>query len=303
MEMWMIYDWEGLEKNKDYVAYFREICRPYSINVEAVLEADVTQRIAGGKTPAFVLVRTINPEINRFFEEREIPVFNSFHVSRICNDKGRTLQLLKDKVLSVPSVSFPNRELPRILTMDFGGIQRCFREKFIHSSFVEQESEVMEETTDFVVKAVDGHGGSQVFSLFHEREQIKEGIGGHNFVLQPMIKGGEISRDMRVYVIGRRIVAAVERSSSGNFRANFSLGGEVRLRELDQTQKKAVDTILREFDFGMAVIDFIIDEKERIFLNEIEDVVGARMLYRCAPHIDIAEQFVSYIVHEKLHIV
>lgn len=294
----MIYDREGLERNRDYVAYFQEICTPYQIQVVAVLAEEIARYMARDKAPFCVLVRTICPKVNQYFEKRGIPVYNSYEVSRICNDKGKTLEYFKKRVLSVPSLSFSNQELESVLASDFEKIKREFQDNFSVTSFAEQEIKVMEEATDFVVKAVDGHGGRQVFSLCKERERVKTGIATSDFVLQPMICGGERSTDMRVYVVGNRIVAAIERSSECDFRANYSLGGKVRLRELNQEQEDLVNCILDELDFGMAGIDFIFDACGNAYLNEIEDVVGARMLYRCAPDIDIAKQFIQYIVHE-----
>ncbi len=303
MYMWMVYDKEGLARNTDYVTLYQNICRKYEIGVEAVLDVDVENRITGGETPVFVLVRTINPEINRFLETRGIPVYNSYEVSRICNDKGKTLSLLKDKVLSVPSLSFSAGELPRILSMAVPEIRDCFLEKFCYSSHVEQEKEAISQAEDFVIKAVDGHGGKQVFSVFHEKDRIVKGIGNRDFVLQPMIQTTGKSRDLRVYVIGRRIVAAVMRSSASDFRANFSLGGEIERYLPAAAERQAVRTILNELDFGMVGIDFILGRKNELFFNEIEDVVGARMLYQCAPDIDLAGQYIDYIACEKLHIV
>ena len=101
---------------------------------------------------------------------------------------------------------------------------------------------------------------------------------------------------MRVYVIGKRIVAAVMRSSGRDFRANYSRGGDVALVELCDAQKRIVNQIVDELDFGMAGIDFLFDRDGNMVLNEIEDVAGSRMLYECAPHIDIVSQYVDYVM-------
>lgn len=303
MYMWMIYDEEGLERNRDYVAMYKERCKEYDIEVEAVLDTCVSERITGGEAPVFVLVRTINPAINKYLESVGIPVFNSYRVSRICNDKGRTLQYMRDKVLSVPTLCFDNSELSRIRSMDIRSLHACFHNQFSYSVFEEQERKMVEEAEDFVLKAVDGHGGKQVFSFCHDWNLLEEGIGRSGFVLQPMIKNNGLSRDVRVYVIGKNIFAAVLRSSAEDFRANFSRGGTVELYSLNETEREKVDRIVKEFDFGMAGIDFILDSCGNMILNEIEDVVGARMLYQCEPNSDIVGEYLRYIMEKKLHIV
>ncbi len=298
--MWLVYDAEGLARNRDYVQMYEEICRPYEIEVQAVLDTDVKRRIENGETPVFVLVRTIQPQINAFFESQGILVFNSSHVSQICNDKGRTIEYLRDTIFSVPSLSLSCHNVEKIMSKTTEEVREWFWKQFSFSKFEKQERRVICEAEDFVVKAVNGHGGKQVFSLGKEREKIKNEIKTSDVVVQPMIPWKKESRDMRVYVVGTEVVAAVMRSSTRDFRANFSRGGAVKRVELDADQREIVRQIMEKFSFGMAGIDFIIDEHEQMIFNEIEDVVGARMLYQCAPDIDIAQRYIEFILKEKL---
>ena len=55
------------------------------------------------------------------------------------------------------------------------------------------------------------------------------------------------------------------------------------------------------FDFGMVGIDFILDENNHWLLNEIEDVVGARMLYQCQPDVHLLEQYFTFVSDKLLH--
>lgn len=303
MKMWMIYDREGLARNRDYITLYEAACAPYGIEVETVYAHHVRGRITGSETPVFALVRTIEPELNLFLEEHGIPVFNSYQVSRICNDKGKTLSYLKETVLCVPSLSFAHSDLSCVLGQEKEELRTYFLERFKYSTYEEQERMLIRQAEDFVVKAVNGHGGSQVFSLFCESDRIRKEMPEQDFVLQPMVRTDMPGRDLRVYVIGQEIVAAVMRSCAGDFRANYSRGAAVSLYSLASSQMETVRRVISKFDFGMAGIDFILDDGENMILNEIEDVVGARMLYRCAPEFDIVREYVRYLVEEKLHIV
>lgn len=302
----MIYDREGMERNASYIQMYQERCISYDIEVEPVLTENLPRRLQDGEMPVCALVRTICPEINRRLEQERIPVFNSYQVSYVCNHKGRTLEYFKDRVLSVPSLTFSRKNLLDILSKKTGELICLFENQFIYSSSFEQEErELICKASDFVVKAVDGHGGTQVFSIGEEKRKILDGIGGHDFVLQPMIGSGaspedRLSRDVRVYVVGKKIFAAVMRSSSGDFRANFSLGGEVCRYELSIHEIRIVKAVLDGMEFGMAGIDFIVDDRGGLILNEIEDVAGARMLYQCAPELDIVQEYLRYILEEKL---
>ncbi len=296
--VWMVYDREGLGRNRDYVSLYQQNCRRYDLEVRAVYDTETRQRIRAGERPLCAFVRTICPEVNRSLEAEKIPTFNPYSVSRICNDKGLTLEYLKNDVPAVPSITLAGEELLRVMEMDVSEAQRYFRENFAYSVFAEWEEEQIRQAEDFVLKTVDGHGGSEVYSFCRERKEIGERVRERRMVLQPMVAahGGQVWRDIRVYVIGRRIVAAVMRSSTEDFRANFSRGGQVRLCELTPSQEEAVNRITGKFDFGMVGIDFLFDREECMVLNEIEDVVGARMLYQCAPGLDIVKEYLAYVM-------
>jgi glutathione synthase/RimK-type ligase-like ATP-grasp enzyme len=119
------------------------------------------------------------------------------------------------------------------------------------------------------------------------------GVGGSDFVLQPLT--GNKHQDLRVYVLGTEIIAAVLRTAKEGFKSNFSLGGEVRLYELSEEEIGVVNRIIREFDFGLVGIDFIVGDQGELIFNEIEDVVGSRMLYQCS-EINIVRSYLEFIL-------
>ena len=63
---------------------------------------------------------------------------------------------------------------------------------------------------------------------------------------------------------------------------------------LTADEQELVQKIIDLFNFDMVGIDFILDDNGNLVFNEIEDVVGARMLYQCSD-IDIVKEYLSYI--------
>ena len=63
---------------------------------------------------------------------------------------------------------------------------------------------------------------------------------------------------------------------------------------LSDNEIKIVQRIVDMFDFGLVGIDFIIDDG-KIKLNEIEDVVGSRMLYKLTS-IKTHELYLDFII-------
>ena len=85
--------------------------------------------------------------------------------------------------------------------------------------------------------------------------------------------------DVRVYLLGGELFAAMERRGApGDFRSNFCLGGRAVRLAPPPALREAVERTCALAAFDYAGADFLRDG-ERYLLNELEDVVGARMLY------------------------
>ena len=66
---------------------------------------------------------------------------------------------------------------------------------------------------------------------------------------------------MRVWLIGKRIVAAMLRKSRGDFRANFCLGGSASPYTLSEKEKSLVMKIAGLIDYDYIGIDFVFDDE------------------------------------------
>ncbi len=80
-----------------------------------------------------------------------------------------------------------------------------------------------------VVKECFGSLGGQVYLARNgaELQTLVRGMGPRPFLIQRFI-GGSAGRDVRIYVVGEEPVAAMERRSESDFRANIGSGGEAR---------------------------------------------------------------------------
>ena len=148
----------------------------------------------------------------------------------------------------------------------------------------------------FVAKPAGGHGGNGV-TLVKNADELLAYRAAHpeKSVIQPVAT--DIGRDMRVYVIGGRPAAAMLRESKTDFRSNFSLGGTAKIVPLDSLradERAIVEAAASLLPLEYAGVDIMRDHG-RAVLNEIEDPVGARMLYTYTD-IDPAEKHVDYLL-------
>ena len=146
----------------------------------------------------------------------------------------------------------------------------------------------------FVAKSVDGHGGNEVFLIKDEAglKDVLSALEGRKVIFQEFCDTPGL--DKRVYIVGNKVAGCMLRRGNGDFRSNYSLGGSAEFSPLTPDEAEIVDKILAALDIGHAGIDLIYHNGRPVF-NELEDVVGSRMLYRYTD-IDVVKMFVEYIL-------
>lgn len=140
-----------------------------------------------------------------------------------------------------------------------------------------------------VKKARGGKGGTEVFML-HKAEPFENG-----FVYQK--PASDLGRDLRVWLIGGEIIASILRQSETDFRSNFCLGGSASVYSLSDEERELVKKISSLVSYDYIGIDFVFNRGKIVF-NEIEDTVGARMVYD-KTDIDIISKYCKYIKENR----
>lgn len=141
-----------------------------------------------------------------------------------------------------------------------------------------------------VLKKSFSKGGKDVH-LIHTPQELPKDLSG--WVLQqPCDTPG---KDLRVYVLGGEIVVSCLRTGSG-FLSNYCLGGRAEVYSLSADERAAVQKVIGLFDFDFVGIDFLFHQGKLVF-NEIEDTVGARMVYDLTD-LDIVSMYCRYILKQ-----
>lgn len=274
--VWLLYDRKRFAKAGGYyeryidcflrVGYRTKLVFAEDIAVKSGLFFDNGVRV---ELPDIAVMRTYNLELTLALEQNGVRVFNNSHVARICNDKYKAYEAVSAAGIEIPPTKLYNKS-------DY------------------YKAQIQAESFPAVLKSLDGHGGTEVFWIANEKELYArlQLIKSQEFILQKPVS--TLGRDIRVYVIGKEIVASMLRYNERDFRSNFCLGGSAMPYVLNEYERKIAERIIGLFDFGMVGIDFIFDGDRPVF-NEIEDVAGARTLYQYTD-IDIVKLYTSFIV-------
>lgn len=260
----LVYAKEDIEKNRWFIDRLTSLFKERGVDL--LLKTPEDHSTAAD--PLFVINRSRDPYVSAYYEERGIRSFNNSETVRIGNDKLSEYGLFKKLGLPVMETVCGNTPSERI-----------------PFSF------------PVIVKERAGHGGSGVFRAEDPEElsRILEGKEPSRYMIQEMCD--EPGIDVRLYILGGQVVAAVKRTSENDFRSNFSLGGSAEATEPCEEMISAARAVCEALKPDYIGLD-LIRNKGGWVANEIEDAAGARMLYS-QTDIDIALLYVCHICEKS----
>lgn len=276
MKGWLIYNRRDAERNAAFIDWFLEESHSFNIDLQVIYTDNLHITLQNGQVsvhtrdkqelPDFCIMRTIDPLLTAQLEQAGVSCFNNAAIAALANDKIKThLELAK---LDIPMVNMyfqtnPPLPLPPL-------------------------------ALPFVWKTAIGRGGKDVHLVENESQykDLQQQYINQSVLLQQLAPTP--GKDVRVFVIGKKIIAAVLRSSDQDFRANYSLGGSASLYTLNIKEQELVQRIIDHYDFGFVGIDFLFDENGSFLFNEIEDVVGSRTLSEVSD-VNIVRLYLEFI--------
>lgn len=273
-EGWLVYDRENIERNRFFIDRWMQAAARRGISLRLVQTGHISFGFEEGRAflkeqlqqarPDFAVMRAAHPLLSAHLEAMGIPCFNSAKVADICNDKRKTHALLAGELPMMPT-AFLTRE--------------AFENPFPYP---------------VVVKGAHGCGGRSVYLARNEEEYLSalKKAAPDSLLVQPLCD--RPGRDVRVYVLGNELIAAMLRYQDDDFRSNVGLGGGSRPAELTDELRGYVEKVMAHFDIGLVGIDFIFHHGKLMF-NEVEDAVGTRMLYMHTQR-DIAADYLGLIL-------
>lgn len=229
-----------------------------------------------------------NPEfkssIIKQFEYAKIPVINNGLAVRRAKIKLSTFQILAKNKIPVPKTYVVN-----------------------HSEYID---DVVKDIGSFpvILKTTSGSHGSGVSIIESKRglrsviEMVTKQTPSEPLMIQEYVKESK-GKDVRVFIIKKRIIAAMERIASkrGEFRSNFHLGGRVRVASMTKKEKKIAFAAVEACGLEIAGVD-IIRTKDGPKILEVNANPGLEGITQ-ATNRDIAGEIIKYAVKKSKKII
>ena len=200
------------------------------------------------------------------------PVNESVAIER-SRDKLRSLQLLARDGVGLPITAFSNASTRTDELLNIVG------------------------GAPVVIKLLEGTQGiGVVLSETHKSaKSVVEAFHGADIAIlvQEFIKEAE-GRDIRAFVIGRRIVASMERTGAkDDFRSNLHRGGSARMVELTAAEKSTALRAARSMGLNVAGVDMLRSAHGPVVM-EVNSSPGLEGV-ETATGVDVAEAIIGFI--------
>lgn len=294
MKGWILYKEDaGFLKEKSYgVTRLLESAERFGVELQLIspsrLDLTVTREdrksiLLDGKPVA--LPDFIIPRMGAFTNYFDLAVIR--HMERLgvkSFNSSESIETVKDKLFSHQILAQRNLPIPKTMLVKFP-----------------VNVELVEKRLGFpvVVKTLYGSQGSGVF-LCESKKQLMDLIqlvevtkGSANIILQEFIESSK-GRDLRVFTIGGRAIACVERNApEGEFKANFSSGGSVRPYEITPEIEWLAVEASRIFNLDIAGIDLLFDG-EHYLVCEANSAPGFETIEKCID-IDVPKEIFHFI--------
>jgi len=155
-----------------------------------------------------------------------------------------------------------------------------------------------------ILKNIFGTHGSGVSIIESKRglrslvDMLTSASSSLPIMIQEYIKESK-GKDIRVFIVGKRIVAAMERIATkrGEFRSNFKLGGRVRVAELTEEEKEYAFAAVKACGLDIAGVD-ILRTKNGPKILEVNANPGLEGISKATGR-NVAEEVIKYAVEKS----
>lgn len=282
---WIIYNGSlTSEKFKDQAILLQEAAERAGVhallkrNYEIII--DVQQPIQD--PPNFVVFLDKDILLATYLKAQNIPIFNDPVVIETCDNKAKQYIQLAAKQVPMPKTIVAPKVYPSY------SIQ--------HSGYYEQVLQTL--GLPLIIKEGHGSFGMKVYLIETEKDfyDKTEALRGTDYVFQQFIASSR-GRDIRVNIVGGDIVAAMERSSETDFRANITNGGSAKPIMLTEQQKYVAKQAAAALHAEFAGVDLLFGENNEPLVCEVNAAAHIRNIFNVTG-INVADAMIAYILRK-----
>ncbi len=285
MQGWLIVN-AFLQKRKFQEIYelFQIAAKKRGVELIVKTNAEVLIELHGEdackNAPDFVLFWDKDVALARRLEEKGFRLFNGAAAIEACDDKILSALALEREGVITP------RTIPAPKTFEGVG--------YTDLRFLEKAGEIL--GFPMVIKEARGSFGQQVYlaKTREEAEKIVEKIGWKDFLMQEYI-AESCGKDIRVNVVGGKVVSSILRENANDFRSNITGGGNACAHQISKEQAEMAIRACKAVGAAFAGVDILFGRGGKPLVCEVNSNLHFKSSLDCTG-IDVSEKILDYIV-------
>ncbi|WP_163537910.1 RimK family alpha-L-glutamate ligase [Gracilibacillus sp. YIM 98692] len=234
------------------------------------------------KLPDFVIFNDKDIALARQLEMLGIPLYNNAEAIDLCDNKVYMYQQLAKERLPIPKTILA----PKVFTK----VETHRMEHFL--------SIAKKLGFPLVIKEGYGSFGEQVH-LVHDQKDctaIIQQMENRPFLFQEYVESS-YGRDIRIFVVGHRVVAALKRYSVNDFRANVHQGSAVEEYIPTEAEKELALNATSAVQATYAGVDLLFGPNNQPIICEVNTNAHIGTIYRHTG-VNVADHIIDYIIHD-----
>lgn len=209
-----------------------------------------------------------------------IPVFNNAQAIELSDDKNKTYLKLAQHKLPIPETIIGPKTFVKP-----------------SAQYLLEILKAVEKTLNypFIIKEAFGSFGEQVYLIHTQQEALRlmASIYERPYLFQAYIETS-YGKDVRIQVVGNKVVAAMLRTSKSDFRANITSGGSMKNYTATKKEEELAIQATKALNLDFAGVDILFGKNQERFICEVNSNAHIRNLYE-ATGVNVANHMIEYI--------
>lgn len=284
LSCWVIYNGSLVsEKFQDQAQLMAEAAERQGIQVSIKKNYEIQMSLSEQQTfPDFAVLLDKDILLGYFLKSRGVPVYNDPAIIDLCDNKATQYIRLAERKIPMPKTIVAPKVYPNFTIQGSGYYEDIL------------------ETLGLPMIIKEGHGsfGMKVYLIETKSEFYEkvESLSGVDYVFQEFIAESR-GRDIRVNIVGEKIVAAMKRQSDTDFRANITNGGRAFPVELTAEQQQLALDAAQAVGAVFAGVDLLYGPDSQTLVCEVNAAAHIRNILNVTG-VNVGDAMIRYIVED-----
>lgn len=276
------------EKFRGIYSLLLESAKLHNIRLELFTSSDLSgvtgEGFGANELPDFVIFWDKDVCLARRLEQARVRLFNCADAVEACDNKALTSLMLSKAGVRIPKTI--------IAPKTFEGVG--------YNNLVFLDRAVDKLGLPLVIKESYGSFGMQVYlaDTRDEAAQIIKELGHKEFIMQEFIASSR-GRDLRVNVVGGKVVASILRYNEADFRSNLTIGGQMKPYTANNAQAELAVSACKALGLDFAGVDVMFGENDEPIICEVNSNTHFKTTLDCTG-VNLADRIMEYIAEELM---